>query len=176
MVASPITETYEDVRRLIYHVCNQFARRYGGDVEELISDANVAYMKAYESWKPGRGTKFSTYVVVCVWRRLAALRKAEQRRKAVWSRGLDDISPDQLPVTAGHTIGDRFADLLEELSEDTASVVRMVVNATSDISEVAEAKGGKYRNWRSTIRSHLRDIGWTHNRIRAAFEEIEAAF
>ena len=175
MCATPITETYEDVRNLIYHVCNRFARRYGGDVEELFADANVAYLKAYESWQPGHGTKFSTYLSLCIWRRLVVIRKAEHRRRAVWLRRLDDVAQDQQPVAGDRSIGDRFAELVEDLSSDAADVVKLVFATTSDIAQMAEEKGGGYRNWRSSIRSHLRKNGWTHDRIRTTFEEITGA-
>ena len=52
MTATPIEETYHDVEKLICHVCRLFQRRYGGDLDDLIGEANLKYIDAYKNKYP----------------------------------------------------------------------------------------------------------------------------
>lgn len=177
---SPISDTYEDVEKLIWHTCHRFARRYGGDVEEMVGETHIVYMKAYESWRPNSGTKFSGYLTVCIWRRLIGFRNHRLRRKPIQAVSLDAPQPN------GRTMAMQVADhrrpttnvirdLINDLSEDAAAVVQLVVDAPCDVAAIAEGKGGTPRNWSSTVRHHLRRLGWTPNRITETFEEIAGA-
>ena len=42
----------------------------------------------------------------------------------------------------------------------------------ADLIQMAKTKGGQPRNFRSTIRDHLYDLGWTWDRVRESFQEI----
>jgi DNA-directed RNA polymerase specialized sigma24 family protein len=178
-IAAPITETYADVQKLIWHTCHRFARRNGGDVEEYVAEANVVYLKVYESWSPNMGTKFSGYLVTCIWRRLIGVRNHARRHKPVWHASLDVEQPNGRTM-ASQVVDDRpeyrsLYDLVATLSADAAAVVQLVVDAPADLLAVAQGKGGQPRNWASSLRTRLRKAGWEPKRITETFEEIAGA-
>src|SRR5476651_2599406 len=63
-----IAETYDDVAELVYDTCWKFKRRYGGDFDDLLSQANLAFMESYGSYQTKY--RFSTWVRTIVWNRL----------------------------------------------------------------------------------------------------------
>jgi len=63
-----------------------------------------------------------------------------------------------------------------DLDDDARLVVDLALDPPEEIARVAEDKGGTPRNYRSTIRQHLRyNDGWDAERVAAAFGQIKAA-
>lgn len=166
-------ETYEDMQQLIKFLANRFAMKTGGDYEELVSDANMVFLRVYDSWEPGRGAKFSSYLSTCVWRQFITNHRKRMRcdvlREAVRTNYV------QLHIIDKTQPGNRLQDLMESLSGDAAMVAKLVIDSPADLAKMAEGKGGHPRNWVTSIREHLRGLGWTLNRIQMSFEEVGQA-
>lgn len=176
------SETYEEVKRLIYHTVWSVVRQYGGDFDELMSEANVAFLDAYESFDGS--SSFSSWLRLNVWGKCVdAVRNRldEQRRyKRVKddtrsgipvqftadSDGLAEGIPDR--SCSGWKIGGMF----EELTEDAALVVKLTLETPAELEAVVRAKGGQPRNLRSSIRNYLAEMGWTACRIAESFNEV----
>lgn len=167
-VTRPIDETYEDVKRLIYKMCNDFIRRNGGDFEELLSAANEVYMDAYRTWAPG-AAPFTHYLCICIHRRLIGdWRKA--RRLPISS--LTDDEGGQTPVADQHR-DFRLAELTEGLSEAAKYIIQITFNPPEDLDGMIERKGGKMLHYSSTIKEYLRGAGWSRAAIRDAWMEVQ---
>jgi len=185
-IVTPITETYLDVEKLIYHVCNLFRRKHGGELEEMIGEANLVYMKVYKDWEWGKGMSFTSYLCTCIYRKLLTLNETVKRKSKVWSRTLSTMhiyeftaeirSVDDLGVMEDKKPTPFFIEeFLQELSEDAQTILQFVLEEHEEIKIRAEAKGGQYRNWRSTIKEYLKEVDWTARRISESFEEIRRA-
>lgn len=161
---SPINDTYADVEKLIYHVANKFRAKHGGDIEELISEANVAFMKAYKHFNPKRGAKFSTFLHWVIWNHLLSFAKKPSLPVVDAGQVLDN-QPEAFLVW----------DFIDGLTEDAAIVVDLVFASPAELIESAEGKGNQARNWRSSIRDYLLQRGWGTDRIINCFSEIAAA-
>lgn len=176
---TPVVETYDDVERLLRHVCVQFMRRNGGhlgtagdgsEFDDAMSEARIAYMRAYQTWQPDGGSKFTTYLCQCVYRRLLDRYKFDRRRRALWQGVADPDTlgvPDRLPFDR-----DSFE---RHLTEDAQVVLSLVLDAPDEIAQIAMNKGGQPQNWRSTIRDYLAAMGWAARRITRTFDEIKEA-
>lgn len=167
-MSRPIDETYEDVKRLIYKVVNQFMRRNGGDFDELVSTANEVYLDAHETWKPG-SAPFTHYLCICIYRRLIGDWKKSRRLKVV---SLTEPEGGQTQVV------DKFFDFnreefYEQLSDEARYVVQLAFSPPEDLSGMIARKGGKVLHYSSTIKEYLRDIGWSRTAIREAWTEVQ---
>ena len=182
------TETYEDVKALIWHTVLNFNRRHGGDVEEQMSIANLMFMEALERYEQDRSS-FVTYLVWKIWWMLMKdLNKQIQRqaaRPAIMQRwvgkrgplteraadddGVFDINeitdrPDRTPFDAEMFIADA--------SEDAQQVLQMALEFEVELKQEVRSKT---RTLRSTLRDALRKLGWTMDRITESFGEIREA-
>ena len=168
MTRDPRTETYRDVEKLIYRTCYDFARRYGGDIDELVSTGNEAYACAYNSYDPSRNALFSTWVRTQVWYALMNERKARYRIRErcagddteTWARNESEFDMDEFAIG---------------LSPDSQHILGLLQTPPAALADVATAKGDHGINWRSTLKSYLRAAGWTHARVAESFAEIAQA-
>lgn len=166
---NPVEDTYLDVEDLIYHVCNIFQTKHGGNFDDYVSLANQVFMDVYASWKSGLAP-FTSYLSTCIYRRLLDEKRKDMRWKIV------SISPTEQNED-GIILEDKsrtfnFSEFAEELSEDARIVVSLVLDTPDEIARIVAGKGGHAKNFRSTVREHLSRLGWTYNRIVESFEEI----
>jgi RNA polymerase sigma factor (sigma-70 family) len=161
---TPVEETYADVKKLIYHIVNDFRAKHGGDSEELLAEANIGFMKAYQHFDHERGAKFSTFMHWVIWNHL-----------------LSFSTKSKLPVACADSVVDArpspflLWEFAEGLTEDAATVLDLVFSSPAELTAIAEGKGNQGRNWRSSIRDYLIQKGWGTNRILECFSEITAA-
>ena len=174
MQTKPIDDTYADVERLIYFSVRKFQRRFGGDFDHYLSEANLIFLKVYnKEIDPAKGT-FSTLLCHSIYKQL--LNKMPDRRYKVFS--LDEKTRDG--TSYANTVADtsRAFDLegfCEDLSEDAATVLKLVLDAPTELADIAMGKGDSPCNWRSTVRNYLRQMGWPTGRITETFDEIKGA-
>lgn len=189
------SETYEECKTLIHSVVWKVIRRYGGDFEELMSEANSAFMDAYQTFDGS--SAFTSWLHTRVWFSCVSFvrdRLGEQSRYKPLSMResvggipceVNIDRPDRVGTSAGFAdpcdgIPDRRSawkadDLLEELGEGARLVVSLTLETPADLERVSQAKGAQPRNLRSSIRQYLAEMGWTAVRIAESFNEVRRA-
>ena len=171
-------EAYELVRGLIYDQVHKFRRRYGGEFDELLGQANLAFCLGHNQYITGQTATglpytapFATDVRRCVWYQLFDIMRARLSRKAIAEEthiGDRDFAAPTREFNA--------KEWQEELSADARVAAALVLHPPEAVTAEAEAKGGTPRNYRSTVRTHLATVhGWRNNRINKAFDEIREA-
>lgn len=156
-------ETYLDVQDLLRKQVWDLVKAYGGDFDELMAEANFLFVEAYRGYRGE--VPFSVWIRNWVrWALTDQIRiklSHQQRYEVVDEHLLTKTYSAWTPKS-----------LLEELSEDAAMIVRLVLDTPSEIAIVVSGKGGQPRNFRSTIRSYLGSIGWSAQHISETFDEI----
>ena len=66
----------------------------------------------------------------------------------------------------------QMSEFVEELSTDGKLIIQLIFDTPAELAEEIAAKGGHARNIRRTIKTYLKEIGWTYHRIAESFEEI----
>lgn len=161
---------YAAVRRLIHHQAHRFCKQYGGDLEDVIGDAHLLFMRGHANHTRAEAGNYTyaTRIRLCVWYGLFdAMRKQVQRRSKV---SFTPINDEALRVVAPR----EFSMCVFEsgVSGDAAFAARLAIHPTPELKRMFAARGGEPRNMRSCIREHLLARGWPQERIRAAFEEL----
>lgn len=164
------TETFEDTQVALLNAVRRFQRRYGGDMDELIAQANLLFLQAYERYDPARGS-FTAYVGFYVYRQLIeGIRKTLMRRARC--RPVD-IDPDSLTTANDPT---RLVDLMASLSPDAATIVQLILKTPPDLLLILrEQRYNTTSAVKSCVREMLADAGWVSDRITNGFTEIESA-
>lgn len=161
-------ETYHDVENLIYDLCWQFKRKFGGDINELIADANTHFMRAYQaqSFDPSK-SKFSTWVSNIVWRGLLCDHTRDRTRR------VQVIASEKMDLNEAK-LESKLLAAMAELTGDAATVLRLVVDMPEELAAASRARGGQPRNIRSALREYLAGIGWSYERVAESFDEIRS--
>lgn len=166
----PRAETYEDVKKLIYKTCYDYARRYGGDIDELVSIGNEAYCVAYSTYDATKNVKFATWVRTQVWYAMKNAKRAKRKYRKEYACGEYDV---QLTRASSEFDLDNFA---VGLTPDSQFILGLIQSPPDNLINPIEAKGGHGYNWRSTLRTHLIGLGWTVSRVLESYEEIRNAY
>lgn len=168
-MSRPVAATFHEMKGLIRSECNRHQRMRGGDLEELMSEAQSLFMDAYASYDAARGA-FTTWLVTVLRRGFNTVARTIARRGAkLGERVILDVVPDRDRVSTPFSM-DSF---LEPLSDDGRHVVTMVLEA-DELLDVVHAKHNRDdgSRWRSVLRLQLKDQGWSRSRIVKTFTEI----
>lgn len=163
----PITDTYEDIKRLIYQICNGYVHSSDLNFEELVSEANHAFVKAYNKYDPERGD-FTTLIHHAVNNHLKSLMR-KRVREIKFKTNQENIET--------HIKKIRFTlhTFINSLSDDSKFIMKLIFDAPNDIKEMTKALGKDQLKWREFIGLHLFNLKWDQDRIDATFEEVKAA-
>ena len=155
-------QAYENTSRLVHQIVRRHHRINGGEYDEWLGEAHVAWTQAYQTWDAQKA-KFTTYmvhVIRCHLVNVAIINKTQKRNGPVYN------------ILDGHTVRQRGFDypqketfdvdrLLGEVSADAWKAIRIVLRMTG-------------RN-RKTVYRKLREHRWTMRRIAKAFQEVQEA-
>jgi len=163
------TDTYNDVRGLIIHTVQRFNRRFRGDFDEQVCEANYVFMAVYDRYDDNRGS-FTSLLVRSIWNRLTDVSVIE-RRKSIKTEGGESTT-----FVANRSVSSfSITDFMDTVSDDARILVQLIVEAPAELAEVATGKGDTPCNWRSSLREYLRQRGWGRDRINSGMAEVKAA-
>ncbi len=168
-------EGYALTKNLIFDQVHKFCRRFGGDVDDLVGEAHVAFMVGHRAYVEGRGNSeiYSIEIRRCVWYKLFDKMRVrlERKRRVKFTSTNDQEDAFAEPAKSAFNT----TEFMGTLTPDARITTALVLDPPPEVVRVAEAKGGTPRNYKSTVRTHLQAAGWDTDRINAAFEEIAEA-
>ncbi len=164
------TETYFDIKKLIFDTVWKFQQQNGGDFEEMVAESNLIYMKCFISHNPNKG-QFSTWLRFHLWHGLIDFRRfIREENKYITIQHIEEIENFHLYPAPAHI---PFWDLLSELSDDAKIIVSLILEPPGIMQSAALKKGTAPCNIKTALRIHLSYIlGWSANQIKESFEEI----
>ena len=180
-----LTATYEDMQNLIFETAWKYWRRNGGDIEDLVGQANLSFIRAVDSYDESK-SELTTWIVVCINQDLRNYMVREYRQTHI-SIIDEKIKHSHLSVSneGEHLdIQDSYnsisvMELLDEMEKDAHIILQLFLETPKEvIMNVLEE--GRHMNhlqgyMRRRLRNRLRQMGWTIERIKKSFNEIKAA-
>lgn len=148
-------ELYQTYKNLIYRIAWSFHRTTGVDVEDLIGEANLHFVRACES-KNNKYAKFSTYLYRFLENELSNYVKKEN----TWNFPQNDV------------------DLLEENDPEAILSASEIFNALSDVAKdgidalMNEVDAGSRGGVFSNLSYALKNRGHQWKRIEPAIKEL----
>ena len=153
-----MTRDYLSVQKLIHHTVNKFQKRYGGDTEEMVSEANLAFTKSHNRYDTSKGS-LTNWTHVCVWRALIDYAHKQNYERKFHSGNGFDLN------TLTTKREDRLSSIMEGLSPQARRVAELVLNGPT-----------KHPNRiRKQLKSFLKELGWCSTMIWESFAEIRTA-
>jgi len=146
---------------LAYAVAQSFYCTTGIDIEELLSEATVAYLEALTVFNPKKG-KLSTLVYHCVQNRLCDFCKEQNV--------LETRMANNKPIPQTHS--QRRASIFD------SAIFHEMMNSspsTKKIFNLIMENPHQYMKWggRGEVKKQLRKLGWTWESIWTGFREIK---
>ncbi len=162
MTEITLEKRFEDYEALIHDTVRKVWRRCGGDLEDMVSVAHEAFVKAHSGHDSTR-SKFTTYLVRCI--RNGLINSARKAKNQVETKPL--LSQVEDPRNQSPLI-----DLLDEFSDDAKHIAKLVITSPPELACVARFLGRSEKQTRAAIVEHLQNAGWCIKRISRSFKEI----
>lgn len=179
MASVALTETFLDVKEEIHRTVRWFNRNYKGDREEQLSEAYLAFMKAYESYDPDKGAfkDWIRYKVRCGLFEAMRTDIGRMNRRPPHKSIGDSINDVQLdPASRPEVCPFDLQAFKANLSMDGRRVARYAVKPPPVVNFYALERGGYLgHHYRGAIKTYLKELGWKLPRITSAFAEVRSA-
>lgn len=163
-------ETYSDVELMVREAAFRFFRKYSGELEEWLADANLIFVQAYQSWDESLNVKFTYWLRYNLDRGLMTIVRSRARRHGRM-RTITPYILDRFPVA-------NSTPKLYDFSEEALEVVKLIADTPLDIKFLMLEQGrslSKSEKWKNCLTEFLEDMGWAVETIQNAFEEIKEA-
>lgn len=169
-----LTETYKDMQKLVAGAAWNFWYIYGGDVDDLIAQANLIFIDAFDTYDSSR-SKLTTWLTFKIRKGLFEYMRNGNGHRLMHAR-IDDEFIKKQPAPNGDF---SVIELVDEMEQDARIVLQLfletprevMVNILNSNRRIDHAQA----HMRKRLRNRLRQMGWTVRRIRKAFEEIKNA-
>ncbi len=165
-------ETYNDVKGLIEKVIGRFQKEFGGNFEDLRSEANLIFILAYDSYNETKG-QFTTWTYFSIWKGLLDYRR--QLKKRGFTISINSYNPAELIIAKTPTNPLSLIDLLDELKGDSNIIAHLVWESSTEIGKINPQNGNSPCHMRKALKKYLFQLGWTGRRIKESFEEVRRA-
>lgn len=154
--------------KIIKAAAYAFWRRRGGDLQDLISEAQLQFFKVYEEYNPKRSMSLKSWIYTGIMYKLEALFKKELRRKRCLGvrQELDNL-------TANMQDPERFAVLYSEMSDNAKTVIDVLCLEQPDEFFDLIRESDNAAKIRVRLKQYLVEYeGWDVERVSLAFNEI----
>lgn len=156
---------YLRYQKLILQQVHRYKWKDGFD--ELLSTANVAYLKACETFNPEKGL-FSTYLT---WKLRGELNNHKKMISTVTVENSDDFQSENTTALDLSI----FEQTIDNLSEEAQIIVNIVLETPIELIKIAENMWGNCKITIHSIKTYLRKKGWEYKKIINAIDEIKEA-
>lgn len=164
-------EAYIDSRPQLIGICKKFKERYGGDLDDLISEADEHFTDIFLTHDPDRAD-FKSDVGFRVWKRLLETKEREANRNRKLPRVKFEDYPEREPPPPFN-----FDEFTSGLSLRTKLILHLALNPPPDVQIDATLSsdiidGYSPNNLRVALLGFLRDVGWARNAVLESFREV----
>ncbi len=188
-------DCYSEYEKCIQKLVWNYTKRSRFEFDELLSEANQAFIHAVDSYDETKGASFHTWLYITVNGKLknyCKLTKSKEMQPlpAILNKNFDptkkwnnnipwqiDFIDTKEPNPEQNTT---FKLLIENLSKEAKEVVDVVLNTPTEMIELVKSmssnRQGHMHVYKSNIRAYFENKGWKNTLILNCFEEIKSTF
>jgi hypothetical protein len=161
-------KTYEDIQLLIYHTVKKFIKHHGGDFDEMVSEANLLFVRMYKGefakYDPNKGTSFSTWFRYNLWMSLKTFRNRQIKKQ--------DNQIIEITEPAVYYSDFSISELRQRISAEAKEVLNLILHTPVELLEMIQSTGGRVIRVKKCISNYLKKYkpSYSSNKI---FKEIE---
>ena len=162
--ANALSETYLDTQNLIYKTIHSFLKKYGGDWDELLGEANLYFILAYNSHDPSKGD-FTPRLRHYIWNNLLNTRRRILSHKAQ----LEQTYHTRLKIQSKFD----YLEFEDSLSEDGRIIVDLLHHTPTELKNLLIEFGNTPLQSQRILKEYLSEFGWSRKKIKETFSEIK---
>lgn len=167
-----LTETYEDVKNLIYKTAWKFQASHGGDIKEYIAEANKEFVRAYDAFDSSKEIEFTTLLTTFIKNGLRNFLYQEWRQSHPSLKRIVKHKPPQQFAEETFSI----MELLDEIEEDAQIILQLFLDTPKEVFvNIVNENQNMRIQIKKRLRNRLRQMGWTIRHITESFDEIAQA-
>jgi len=160
-------EKYLECEKMLHGIAHKYSKIFKVEKDDLMSECNVAFMKAWDGWDHER--KFSTYLYGTAKNMVirASLKKINRGKKEI----ANDVFLNLASVPSNNNMN--YLELLsDKLSEDSQFVVEFILKSPNRICKDFEFLEGRAAV--SAVKEWMRDrLKWSYPRIWDTTRELK---
>lgn len=167
MNTSSVESLYNAHQKIIKNTASKIKKKYGGNLEDLICDANYYFIEACKNYDSNRTDikgiqiSFEKYLKWNLWNNLLQIIKIRSVRNAILHRV--DIENKDF-VEKSHVL----SRLQLELSKDANHIISYIISLDFTFT----GKKTRRKKYLVYITRYFLSISWNMNRILKAYQEI----
>lgn len=157
--------------RLIKKISFEFSKKSGLCYEDIESQSYLIFCEATYDFDPSKKCKFSTWLYIKLQQGL--IRYIIKEKKHL--KFVNDLTKEQLKDTKKqiyHNFEQRFMESFHSLSDEAKLIVKVILNAPTELVESFVTKGKTKKailNWITL------QYGWNTKKINYTFNEIKSS-
>lgn len=168
MQKEAIEQTFRDTEKLIYRTVWGVQKQFGGDFDELLSDAILHFLSACQTYRQDKGS-FNNHLVINISLRLRSQLRC--RRRSMKNQQTQDDDKISKALSPGRWSLEEFA---EGLSNDARMLLRLLFRKTETELYLLGVADNNCKI-QTRVKKFLYRNGWTRKRYREVFQEIREA-
>lgn len=169
-----LTEAFANSRNLIASIAWHFWQANGGDLDDLIAQANLLFIDAVDSYDPTKNAKLSTWIFITVRNGLLEYVRNRNVYKTTYT-AIDDEFVDTYPASSNDI---SVMEFIDDMTQDAHIVLSLFLETPREILVNIRNDNKRIDHARFTMRNRLwnrlRQNGWSKHRTTNAFKEIKS--
>lgn len=163
------TEAYSMVEKQIRLYVHRFRKQYGGDYDELLSEANLVFCEVWRLYSPSKGS-IEAWTAHTSWTGLTDLLRKRLTHQHLFKRKMRDLY-------RGEYSPEWVERLMQDLSGEAVELVKVILQLDEATGRPkTEAKWTEHGDQiRVRAIGELARKGWSGDMIVNAFTEVEEA-
>jgi RNA polymerase sigma factor (sigma-70 family) len=169
------SETFRDVKQLIYKVAWRCHRKTGIPLEDCVAEGQLAYCYAYKYWDPDKSVRFTTYLHKVLENTMKDLVHDYRRQH------IRNIDPEVLDQRQGLIRQDYirqgyigwFDSLTQELSDDARTILTAIIEGPAELASLHLKRNQS--TMKHMVVKYMVKLGWSVARVIDGLSEVEQA-
>ncbi len=152
-------QIYAQHEKMLWSMVHRFRQSYGGDVDDLMGEARLCFVRTYAKWDPSIG-RLSTYLYRCVWGSLMDFRRKELIH--THTQALPESLRDPKPS---------ISDFLLDVNSDVGDIIQILMDPPDDLIDLFQSVTPKpsTARFRRCLCSYMaQKFGWHKARMKKA--------
>jgi DNA-directed RNA polymerase specialized sigma subunit len=168
-----LTDIYKNMQKLIAKAAWDFWSVYGGDIDDVIAQANLIFIDAFSTYDSSR-SEITTWLTFKIKKGLLDYMRSGNLRESSNIK-IDSVFAETYPASKKDI---SIMEFLDELNEDAHVVLQLFFETPSEVLVDIQNSSRRIDHARAHIRrrlmNRLRQMGWTVKRMNKAFGMIKS--
>ena len=160
-----IARSYHEHKAWVIRTAISFQDLYGGDLDEIIAEATLHFVKACYAYCPEKAA-MTNWTRVCMWNGLKRWSYKEHKNKFL------RIPKDVVIIDPNNSIQSiELFDWLKGLDDDAAVVARLLLDTPPELKQLLHDEPRQIIN---SLRKYLVNKNWSENRVNKTVRRLKS--